>query len=199
VILRREMLNDGRPWVELPVVVVRDEPDLLATYIAEGTPFTFPPGEFPTPDGRHPWHGRERWQGHGVLMLQRPDEAHAIWVFWHGPEREFMGWYVNLQEPFRRTDRGYDTQDLELDIWLPASGGWEWKDADVLDDRIREGRYTPEQVEATWAEGHRVVAELEAGRRWWNRFWALWEPDPAWSYATGLGAARPVSDTRIKA
>jgi hypothetical protein len=199
VILRREVLNDGRPWVEHPVVVVRDEPELLATYTAEGTPFTFPPGEFPTPDGRHPWHGRERWQGHGVLMLQRPDEAHAIWVFWQGPEREFAGWYVNLQEPFRRTERGYDTQDLELDIWLPAEGGWEWKDADVLDDRIREGRYTADQVEATWAEGRRVVAELEAGRRWWNRWWALWEPDPTWVHGTGLEAARPVSDTRIEA
>jgi len=51
----------------------------------------------------------------------------------------------------------------------------------VLDERIREGRYTPEQVEATWAEGRRVVRELEAGRRWWDPRWALWEPDPAWS------------------
>ena len=53
-------------------------------------------------------------------MLQRPGDAYAIWHFWHGPEREFRGWYVNLQEPFRRTAQGYDTQDLELDIWVPA-------------------------------------------------------------------------------
>ena len=199
VIVRREVLNDGRAWLEVPVVVVRDEPDLLATYIPEGASFTFPPGAFPTPDGRHPWHGRGCWQGHGVLMLQRPGEAHAVWVFWEGPEREFTGWYVNLQEPFRRTARGYDTQDLELDIWLPAEGGWEWKDADVLEQRIAEGRYTPEQVEATWAEGHRVVAELEAGRRWWNPWWALWEPDPGWLAPTGPAGARPGSDTRAKA
>ena len=168
VIVRREVLNDGRAWLELPVVVVRDEPKLLATYIAEGTPFHFPAGAWPTPSGRHPWHGRTVWEGHGVLMLQRPGDAHAIWVFWHGPAREFTGWYVNLQEPFRRTENGYDTQDLELDIWVPVGGSWEWKDADVLEERIREGRYTAEQVEATWAEGRRVVAELEAGRRWWD-------------------------------
>ena len=142
-IVRREVLNDGRAWLEVPVVVVRDEPELLATYVAEGAPFHFPPGDWPTPTGRHPWHGRTSWQGHGVLMLQRPGEAHAIWVFWHGPEREFTGWYVNLQQPFRRTEVGYDTQDLELDIWLPVDGGWEWKDADVLEERIREGRFTP--------------------------------------------------------
>jgi hypothetical protein len=49
---------------------------------------------------------------------------HAIWVFWHGPQREFRGWYVNLQEPFRRTSLGVDTQDLELDILIaPRKGG----------------------------------------------------------------------------
>ncbi len=182
VIVRREVLNDGRAWLEVPVVVVRDDPELLATYIRTGTPFHFPEGEWPTANGRHPWHPRESWQGHGVLMLQRPGDAHAIWVFWHGPEREFRGWYVNLQEPFRRTEAGYDTQDLELDIWLPAGGGWEWKDADVLEERIHEGRYTAAQVEEIWAEGHRVVHELEAGRRWWDPWWALWEPDPAWAH-----------------
>jgi Protein of unknown function (DUF402) len=176
LIVRREVRNDGWSWLETYVRVVRDEPELLATYIPEGARFVFPPG----PEA-HPWTGRDAWTGHGVLMLQRPGEAHAIWVFWDGPERELAGWYVNFQEPFRRTANGYDTQDLELDIWIPHDGNWEWKDADVLEDRIREGRYTREQVDATWAEGHRVAAELDAGRRWWDPHWALWEPDPAWA------------------
>jgi hypothetical protein len=182
VILRREVLNDGRAWLEVPVVVVRDEPSLLASYLAEGTAFQFPEGEWPTANGHHPWHVRERWEGHGVLMLQRPGEAHAIWVFWDGPERTFGGWYVNLQEPFRRTPAGYDTQDLELDIVVALDGSWEWKDANALDQRIHEGRYTAEQVEATWVEGRRVAAELSAGRHWWDPSWAQWEPDPAWAH-----------------
>jgi hypothetical protein len=127
VVLRREVLNDGRSWLEAPVVVVCDEPELLATYMPEGTRFHFPDGPWPTATGLHPWHGRGAWEGHGVLMLQRPGEAHAVWVFWEGPDRDFAGWYVNLQEPFRRRTRGYDTQDLELDIWIPAgSGTWGW-------------------------------------------------------------------------
>ena len=176
VILRREVRNDGWAWVTCPVIVVRDEPELLVTYMPEGTPFTFPPG----PEV-HPWAGRAAWQGHGVLMLQRPGESHAIWVFWSGAERELAGWYVNLQEPFRRTPEGYDTQDLELDIWIPAEGHWEWKDVDALEERVREGRYTPTQFEEIWAEGRRVAAELDAGRRWWSPWWAFWEPDPAWN------------------
>jgi Protein of unknown function (DUF402) len=181
VIVRREVLNDGRPWLEVPVIVVEDGPDLLATYIPEGAPFRFPAGDWPTADGRHPWHGKERWLGHGVLMLQRPGESYAIWVFWSGPARTFHGWYVNLQEPFRRTAIGYDTQDLELDIWVPVDAGWELKDDDVLEERIREGRLTREQVSEARALARGITQELDAGRRWWSDEWAVWQPDPAWS------------------
>jgi Protein of unknown function (DUF402) len=178
--VRREVLNDGRAWAEVAVIVVEDTPCLLATYIPQGAPFRFPPGDWPTPDGRHPWHGKKQWHGHGVLTLQRPNEAYAVWVFWHGPGREFRGWYVNLQEPFRRTSIGYDTQDLELDIWLPVGGGWELKDDEVMGERVREGRFTAEQVAATRAEAKRVTSELDAGRRWWSDSWASWEPNPTW-------------------
>jgi hypothetical protein len=180
VIVRREVLNDGRAWAEIAVIVVADTPGLLVTYIAEEAPFRFPPGDWPTPDGRHPWHGKERWHGHGALMLQRPGDAYAIRVFWSGAERGFHGWYINLQEPFRRTAIGYDTQDLELDIWVPVAGRWQLKDDDMLEQRIDEGRFTPTQVAATRAEAKRIPDDLDAGRRWWSDDWARWRPDPTW-------------------
>jgi hypothetical protein len=181
VVVRREVLNDGRSWLEVPVIVVADEPELLATYIPEGAPLRFPAGEWPTPEGRHPWHGKERWLGHGVLMLQRPGESYAVWVFWSGPERRCRGWYVNLQEPFRRTAIGYDTQDLELDIWVPLEGGWKLKDDDVMEERVREGRFTTQQVADARALAARITGELDAGERWWSDEWAAWQPDAAWS------------------
>ena len=180
VILRRQVLNDGRPWLEMPVIVVRDDPDLLVTYLAEGSPLRFPAGNWPTPNGLHPWHGKQRWHGHGTLMVQRPGEMHAVWVFWRGARRRFAGWYVNIEEPFRRTASGFDTQDLELDIWIPADGAWQWKDDELLEERVREGRFTAEQVAAIRREGARVAAELDAGRRWWDESWSEWRPDPAW-------------------
>jgi hypothetical protein len=179
-VIRQEVLNDGRVWLRFPVVVVRDDAELLATYVPEGTPFEFPEGDWPSPDGLHPWHGRREWQGHGLLMLQRPGDAYAIWLFWHGPDREFRGWYVNLQEPFRRTAEGYDTQDLELDIWLPLDAPWEWKDDELLEQRVREGRFTAAQVASIRAEGARIAADLDQGCRWWSGAWASWTPDPAW-------------------
>jgi NAD(P)H-flavin reductase len=49
---------------------------------------------------------------------------HAVWVFWEGASRDLAGWYVNIQEPFRRTSIGFDTQDLELDIVIEPDGSW---------------------------------------------------------------------------
>jgi len=178
VIVRREVRNDGWCWLEVPVRVVRDTPELLATYMPTGTPFTFPPG----PEV-HPWSDRSAWEGHGVLMLQRPDEAHAVWVFWEGEDRELACWYVNLQEPFRRTPEGYDTQDLELDLVLYPDGRVVVKDAELLEERIQEGRFTQDQGHAIRAHGARLERDLREGLRFWDPFWALWEPDPAWDTA----------------
>jgi predicted RNA-binding protein associated with RNAse of E/G family len=70
---------------------------------------------------------------------------------------------VNIQEPFRRTDVGYDTQDLELDIIVRADGSWALKDDDVLEQRIAEGRFTSEQIADVRDEARRITRDLEAG------------------------------------
>jgi hypothetical protein len=167
----------GVPWCASPVVVVEDRPELLVTYLPEEAPFAFPPSA----DGRpHPWQGKRAWAGHGVLMLRRPGEAYSVWHFWEGPERRFVGWYLNLEEPFRRTSIGYDTQDLELDVWIPVDERWRFKDEELLADRVLDGRYTDEQAAATRALGQRLGAMLDRGERWWHDGWAEFEPDPAW-------------------
>jgi hypothetical protein len=109
---------------------------------------------------------------------------HALWVFWDGPARELGMWYVNIQEPFRRTALGFDTQDLELDIVVRLDGSWSYKDDEELDEWIERGRWTAAEVAAIRAEGARLGAELDAGRRWWDEHWAEWVSDPAWPAPT---------------
>ena len=175
-VVHREVWR-GRPWCVCPVVVVEDTPELLVTYLPEEAPFAFPPSA----DGRpHPWSAKRSWAGHGVLVLRRPGEAYSVWHFWNGPARRFAGWYLNLEEPFRRTAIGYDTQDLELDVWIPADGSWTFKDEDLLDERVGDGRYPEEQAEATRALGAEIGAMLDRGERWWDGRWAAFAPDPAW-------------------
>jgi hypothetical protein len=176
VIVHREVWR-GTPWLASPVVVVEDGPGLLATYVPEEMPLAFPPSA----DGRpHPWAGKERWTGHGVLVLRRPGEAYSVWHFWDGPERRFAGWYLNLEEPFRRTAVGYDTQDLELDLWLPVGGVWRFKDEEQLEVRVREGRYTEAQVAGARRIGGELGAMLDRGERWWDERWASFAPEPGW-------------------
>jgi hypothetical protein len=163
-------------WMEVPVFVVEDSPEILVSYIAPGAQFGFPDGQWPTATGRHPWSERESWFGHGCLMAQRPGDHYAIWHFWDGPDREFSCWYLNLQTSFVRTPTGYNTQDLELDIVVLPDGSHIVKDDDVLDDRVAEGRYSPELVRWIRAYGNDLTERLRAEGPWWNRSWVQWTP-----------------------
>jgi hypothetical protein len=180
VIVWREVLNDGRPWAAHTVYVVEDSDELLATYLPTGTPFGFAAGKFPTPDGKHPWQGRIGWTGHGRLAIQRPNDDYAVFVYWHGAERSLRFWYVNIQEAYRRTAIGIDTQDLELDIVVGLDGTFEFKDAEVMADRVAEGRFDPDQVSAIEKIGDELADRLRDGQIWWDDAWARWTPDPSW-------------------
>lgn len=165
----------GTLYYAVPVRVVEDSERQLVYFLAEGTRFHFPPGAWPFGEA-HPWAQKDGWRGHGVLLQYRQGAAHTIWHFWEGSERRFAGWYVNLQEPLRRSDRGFDTQDQELDLWVAADGTWRWKDEQELLDWVSWGRFTEQEVAAIRAEGERVLAEWPFPTGWED-----WQPDPTWS------------------
>ncbi len=180
VVVRRELLH-GHPWVGFATRVVEDSADLLAVYLAPGSTLAFP--AWPFDRWEHPWltAGHREWHGHGKLMLHRPGDAYSVDLFWSGPQREFSGWYLNLQDPFRRHAGGFDTLDHELDYWVPASGGWSVKDAELFEERVVEERYSPEQAVAIRATGAEIVAMLSEGAHWWDESWAAWTPPEEWA------------------
>ncbi|MFB7671850.1 DUF402 domain-containing protein [Kitasatospora purpeofusca] len=180
VVLRREIL-DGRVWLSYPVRVVAHEPDLLAVYLAHDTRLSFGEGEFSW--GPHGWSTvADRWRSPGVLQLQRPGEAHAIWAF-RDPETDGLsGWYVNFQDPYRITAEGVDTLDHELDLWIPADGGpYRWKDVEAFEERARTGGFTPEQAAAVRAEAAGLAARIDRGDTWWTERWTHWRPADNWT------------------
>ncbi len=179
-IVRRQIVR-GRPWLGWMVNVVVDQPDLLITYSPEGSPFHFPSGDWPTPDGKHPWHEMDSWQGNGALMMQRPGDPYAVWHFWDGPDREFRGWYINFEAPFERTSIGFDTQDLELDIFVSPAGDWRFKDIDLLWERHDQGRFTLIEVRRILELGDDLADMLDTGDWWWDKSWAEFVPDARWS------------------
>ncbi len=178
-VVRREVLANG-PWMGVIAKIIIDSPEYLVSYIPEGSPFGFPDGNWPTPNGKHPWCDRQSWQGHGCLMIQKPEDEYAVWHFWEGSERKFSCWYINLQERFRRTTIGYDTQDLELDLVVYPDGQWRLKDDELMEQRVMEGRWTKARVADIRSEAAVIAERLESGERWWPLEWRDWEPDPAW-------------------
>jgi hypothetical protein len=170
----------GRPWVAIPEFVVEDTDDLLLTFIAPGARFGYLDGPWPTENGLHPWYPKPHWEGHGVLIAQRPGDPYAVWHFWEGGHRRFASWYLNLQEPFRRSAIGYDTQDYELDIVVQPDGQWLFKDDEKMEARIAQGRYSVDEVVSIREVGRQLGEMLDAKATWWDPALATWEPDPAW-------------------
>ncbi|MFC6092063.1 DUF402 domain-containing protein [Saccharothrix lopnurensis] len=175
VALRREVLH-GKPWSVTPTRVVLDGPGLLVVFTPPGAVFGFPPHH-----RAHHWQarGRTHWRGVGKLQLHRPGDAYSVDLYWGGDGR-FKGWYLNLQDPFRRTALGFDTLDHALDYWAPVDGDWEELDRDEFEEQVAEGKYTAGQAGAIRATGEEVAAMLTAGTTWWDPAWAAWRPDPDW-------------------
>ncbi|MGE5072264.1 MAG: DUF402 domain-containing protein, partial [Anaerolineae bacterium] len=101
-----------------PVTVVQDTAALLAMYLAAGA-IGKNVAVRPTP--REMLNASairvvdQVWVRTDVLMLVVPGEAFGIYVMWEAGTRELTCWYINLQEPVRRTAIGYDTMDHMLD------------------------------------------------------------------------------------
>ncbi len=110
-------------------------------------------------------------------MLHERGASHSVYVHW-GRDGEFLGWYVNLEDPWRETALGFDTTDHLLDVWIDPDRTWRWKDEDHLGGSGRdralhtgEGRRNPERRQPR-DRAHRGVdpavqrgvGEVEAGR-----------------------------------
>jgi hypothetical protein len=169
----------GKVRMATPMVVVQDRPDLVALYLPVGTP-----AKRPVWDGRpirgqadRDWLLRDQpWHTISQLNLVRWDAGHAVELLWEAETGDFAGWYVNIQEPLRRSALGFDTDDLVLDIWVEPDGTWRWKDEDELEEAVELGRFTQAQADEIRAEGERVLVEPP-----WPTGWEDWRPDPSWS------------------
>jgi len=175
----------GKVWTARPVVVVRDTSQLIALYLPYGTRWRVPAGDrmayFDYLRTGHWTLTETTWLPGDTLLLIPPGEAHAVHAMWAPDDRRFVGWYVNLQEPARRTAVGLDFMDQELDIWVaPGLSEWTWKDEDHLARAQADGRFSAAQAEAIRAEGERVVARIQAKASPFCDGWETWRPPADW-------------------
>jgi hypothetical protein len=132
---------------------------------------------------------RRVWHGPDIFMFIPPDSHHSVWWFWDS-RGEFVGWYVNLEEPSVVWDdgllAGVDTTDHDLDIWVYPDRSWEWKDEDEFEERQAFGpRYWVHDPDRVRAEGERVIAKVESGVFPFDGTWQDFRP-PGWAYPDTL-------------
>ncbi len=184
-VVLRYLTRDGRPGMSWPARAVEDRDDLLALFIPQGATYKqWRPTR--AADGTASRMLVDSEWRRDTLRLMYPGRAHSIWLSWDregGPgaeERRFHGYYVNLEEPYRRTGIGVDTNDHALDVVVAPDLSWAWKDAEELEQRAQGGIYFPDFAARVRQEAERAIQALEARRSPFTGEWVEWRPPADW-------------------
>ena len=185
VVVIRDIWN-SKIWVALPMITVQDTPDLLALFRPAGTTSkrrcSLTGGEVTA---------RERKNGSWslcdfslndleLLRLTIPGENYSILLFWTHPLREFKLWYINLEDPQRRTRLGFDYTDRILDLIVePNLKDWRWDDEGELHEAIELEMISHEKADELYETGGRIRDYIMSGESVFNS-WVHWRPDPKW-------------------
>jgi hypothetical protein len=182
VIALREVWR-GTVFEARPVNVVEDAPSQAVLYLPIGARVAVALDEdehkLRLPD--RPWHlGFHEAGTWSVLSFAWPDTPYAVLLL-RNADDAVDGWYVNIQEPLRRTALGFDTVDHALDVVIsPDRTGWTWKDEDELAAAIDAGLFTAEEADGFRAAGERGVRRVLLEEPPFDRDWLAWRPDPTW-------------------
>lgn len=122
----------------------------------------------------------------GVVRLWpqgRSWTVHRAWV-----DGRYVGWYVNLERPWRRSAHGVDSDDLTLDVVVtPDLSSWSWKDEDELAWAVEHGAMSAADAELARDAGEEAIA-LVSSSAWPfvddDPVWSACAPDPSWPMPT---------------
>ena len=201
IILRRYFRADSYTWVQ-PMRVVADDPAGLLLWHPVGSEYARLMDEngrslhdVTFEEMRRPELTVTSWSGHDILVFMPPRVAYSVWWFFDGVR--FAGWYVNLEEPYRRRDWGVETTDHVLDLVVGPDRGWRWKDEDEFAARTGLADYYDEPgAAAIRAEGERLARLAEEGAFPFDGTHMDFRPDPSWLPPLHLPAGWDVTDRR---
>jgi len=113
-------VRDGVVRAATPVTVVEHSERRLVYCVTEGTRFQMRSAGRRTP-GYDPqtaaWE-EHCWDGPGSLTIRDFAAAFAVKAFWRGDQREFTGWYINLESALSPSRFGFDRLDHVLDVLI---------------------------------------------------------------------------------
>ncbi len=182
--------NPAHPGLydQRPVTVIADDERHLAVWLESGTRMLHHvladgsgirtadgPARFGAPRAQ----GLKRWQGPGIVAVFQPGFDYSVWFF-ETPSGRRDSFYVNLEDPFVRFDRGVLTADHVLDIVVDAAGNYQLKDEDELEFAREAGMFSDEKVARIRAAADSAVEDIEAWRFPFDSDYPDFHPDRAW-------------------
>ncbi|SEB59707.1 DUF402 domain-containing protein [Streptomyces sp. TLI_105] len=125
------------------------------------------------------------WQETDLLLWKPPAAWFRINAFFvpDSGGRRPRNWYVDFEHPTRRTEAGFDTFDLTIDMLVdPDLARWEWKDEDEYAHVRRLGIISDIEHQAVDDARAQVLTMLadRAGVFAYAERWAAWAWEPAW-------------------
>jgi hypothetical protein len=195
-VVRRDVHRLGRVWSEQALRVVADTNEALVAACAPGAEARWPAlyakaradgdrslrteafdalatGEWELTPGV--------WQDTELLLWKPPAAWFSVNAFY--TPAGLRNWYVNFEHPMVRTDRGFDTFDLTVDLVVdPDLTTLTWKDEDEYAHVRRLGIVTDTEHQAVDVARTQVLAMIEdrSGPFADADAWAGWRWDPAW-------------------
>ena len=182
VIVMREIWRN-KVYSVIPLRVVQDSTNWSAHYLPPQTrclwPHTLEGETIRLPIDEWVLYG-QAWSSSDVLYLIKPGAGYTVIAFWDH-EFAFDHWKINLEEPMRRTQHGFDYMDQTLDIIISADrSSWRWKDEDEVLEAQARGIFTAEQVSELYQRGERIIQAMQNNASPFNGGWENWKPDPTW-------------------
>jgi hypothetical protein len=156
----RYITTDARIEMCWTCRVVEDSEEMVALFIAAGSPYKAGPKRsaaakraaprLDLPPDEYVWRA-------DTLRLMLKGRCHSVSLFFEPGQARLLKYFINMEEPFRRSGIGFDTQDHTLDIEVTPELKWRWRDEQELDDHVAEGFYTPALAAAARAEGQWAI------------------------------------------
>ncbi|SRR5581483_5375869 len=162
--------------------VVRDDSHVQAVLQQTGARIATRTGVRGGPRGRslHPgtWDGARQlssWARPPAVRLHPVGRAYSVIRTWMPAQQRFRGWYINLEQPWRRTRIGFDSRDDILDIVADDDlRAPRLKDEDELEFAVSVGKLDRDDADAV-----RTIAALalnDIGQRRWPFNDQAWPP-----------------------
>ena len=161
--------------------VVLDEPDVIALFQPTGAPVSPRIGTRAGPRGRsfggRDWDGTrsiDTWGHPPTVRLHPVGKSYSVIRTWVQADQEFKGWYVNLEQPWTRTEIGFDSRDDVLDVVVADDlNGCTLKDEDELDFAVESCSLTVQEEASIRRAASGAIEDVERGQ--WPFDETAWE------------------------